>query len=245
MKRLVLRILVAVVTIVVSAYLLGVFIWGSHQANDNSTQQLEIDIEDIEERQFISAQDIISLLQRKGVYPVGKTMDSVHTHVIENVIRQHPMVRTVECYKLSSPTVRICITQRIPLLYVKTDAESYMVDTDYKRMPIPNNMGTPPIRVTGHVGERMAREEIANFVYWLNRQPYWRKRIAYIQVNSPKFVTLYQKGDEPRILLGNLTDYADKLHRLRIWYEKMSNYPDIPHYYELDLRYCSQVIGRK
>lgn len=245
MKRIIIRILLITAAVVVSVYLLGTFVWGVHQPNNSTVQELKITIEDADERQFIAEQDITALLQRKNLYPVGRVVDSVSTHAIEQAIRQHPMVRTAECYKLSSPIVRIRVTQRVPLLCVKTAAETYLVDTDRKRMVVPSNIDPMPIRVTGHVGERMAKEEIADFVCWLNRHAYWRERIAYIQVNSPKSVTLYQKGEEPRILLGELNDYVGKLRRLRTWYENADELPEMPKYYELDLRFRSQVIGRK
>lgn len=245
MKRLIIRILTLTAAVVACIYLLGVVVWGSHRHNDRTVQQVTVCIEDIQDRQFVSEQDLVSLLRCRNIYPIGHVMDSVRPHDIEKALLQHPMIRTAECYKLSSPCVYIRVTQRVPLLYVKTAAETYLIDTDRKRMNVPDNLSPIPMRITGHVGERMAREDLADFVCWLYRQPFWRERIASVHVHSPKSITLYQKGDEPRILLGELNGYTEKLHRLRVWYNNASDYPDMPHYTELDVRFRSQVIGRK
>ena len=207
-------------------------------------KQLVVNISDKEKRYFISEKEIAATLSQNGLAVVGKDMESIGTQQIEDIVRSHEIVRTAECYKTQLGNVRIDLTQRVPLLRVTTAAESYFIDTDRKRMPVRAGIDTKVIPVSGHVGQQMAQNEIADFVVWLEDNTYWSQRITAIDVKEGKQFVLRQK-DGSSVMLGELANYKQKLKRLRIFLEEKDKGAEIPQYKEFDLRYKEQVIGRK
>lgn len=208
-------------------------------------KSLAIIISDSDERQYVGEEELTKLLQLHGLYPVGRTIESISTDAIEHLIRSHDMVRTAESYLTTNHGVRIRLTQRVPIVRVVTAGESYFVDTDRKIMPIRASVTNPIMTATGNIGHRMAQEELCDFVLWLQTDRYWRERIASIEVRNPKLIILHQHKGQACIVLGELAQASNKLRKLRQWYKKAPEGIDISVYKELDIRYNHQVVGRK
>ena len=235
----------AALCLVVALVIIGAW-WGLSREDNRVCRHLSIRIEDARERQYIESSEVVILLRQKALYPVGIPMQQIPLQQMEEAVLSHHMVRTAQCYATSDSTIIVNLTQRIPLLKVTTATDSYYVDTDRERMPLSNKVKTDVIAVTGRVGERMAKDEIAEFVLWLQDNTYWSERIARIDILEGKQLLLYQTDNQPRIMLGRLDEYEDKLHRVRLFQETLPvKLPDAPKYKELDVRYKGQVVGRK
>ena len=190
------NILIGLMAFLVVGYIIGVGIWSSRRISQQPCPGLEITITDLDERQYVTVEELALMLQGKGLYPVKKPIASISTETIERAITAHPMVRKAECYRTQAGTVCIRLSQRVPVLRVVGGDESYFVDIDRTRMPIQESVTTPVLVVEGNVGERMAKNELADLAMWIYDNPYWQEKISSIYVVNPKMVYLIQKPDE-------------------------------------------------
>ena len=219
-------------------------IWSSRRTNQQPCPGLEITITDLDERQYVTVEELSLMLQGQGLYPVKKPIASISTEAIERAIAAHPMVRKAECYQTQAGTVCVRLLQRIPVLLVVTGNDSYYVDIDRKRMPIQESVKTPVLLVQGNVGERMAKQELTDLAMWIYDNPYWQEKIASVYVVNPKMVYLIQKPDETHLILGEVSGFRRKLGKLRTLYDKGFEQIGWRTYKEIDLRYTGQVVGR-
>lgn len=234
---------------IVCAILLGigtlvVAVWSSKQPFDVTCEWLDIQICDSATHQYVSAEELQRTLQRNGVMPVGKAMLEVSCQAIEECLLQHDMVRTAECYKISTGGICVKVKQRIPMFYVSTAEGSFFVDTDRKIMPVRSAIEVDVPILKGAVSRTDATQEYYDFVAWLMNDHYWEKRITHIHVRNSKHIVLSQREVEGNIILGALDDYEKKLLRLRKLYVKGLDKIGYKSYREYDLRYDGQVIGR-
>lgn len=207
---------------------------------------LRYNITDAKERLYLSEDELNGLLRAQDAYPIGKPLSQVSLQRIEDVVQTNPMVRTVQCHTNPRGEVNIRLTQREPLLKVITADDSYIVDSDRKRMPLRESIKDTMLTATGKVGLQMATHSIADFAEWLRDDAYWRTRIKYIDVRTPHYVRLLPaNADSEIIVLGDLDGYEDKLHKLRTFYEGGGEMVRAKQYKELDLRFDGQVVGRK
>lgn len=212
---------------------------------ERSCRQLDIIVSDSAERQIVSRGELVRLMKTNDCYPVGKRLRNISTDRIEDLVTDHPMVRTAECYPTSEDHIVVVLHQRVPLLKVVTEAGTYYIDTDREPMPVRESVTEEVLRVGGHVGERMAREELADFAEWLQDNRYWNRRIRAVRVVDQKHIYLVQQQGEPVILIGEMQGYERRLRKLRTFMEKgWPGLPDKPQYKELDIRFKDQVIGR-
>ncbi len=238
------NILIWLMAILVVGYIIGMGIWSSRRTSQQPCPGLEITITDLDERQYVTVEELSLMLQGQGLYPVKKPIASISTEAIERAIAAHPMVRQAECYQTQAGTVCVRLLQRIPVLLVVTGNDSYYVDIDRKRMPIQESVKTPVLLVQGNVGERMAKQELTDLAMWIYDNPYWQEKIASVYVVNPKMVYLIQKPDETHLILGEVSGFRRKLGKLRTLYDKGFEQIGWRTYKEIDLRYTGQVVGR-
>ena len=238
------NILIGLMAILVVGYIVGMGIWSSRRISQQPCPGLEITITDLDERQYVTVEELALMLQGKGLYPVKKPISSISTEAIERAVVAHPMVRDAECWTTQAGTVCVRLSQRIPVLLVVSGNESYYVDIDRTRMPVQESVKTPVLLVEGNVGERMATHELADLAMWIYDNPYWQEKIASVYVVNPKMVYLIQKPDETHIILGEVSGFRRKLGKLRTLYDKGFEQIGWRTYKEIDLRYTGQVVGR-
>lgn len=216
----------------------------SHQSDSSICSQVEIVVQDSLSRQFVNALDLEIFLKSKGCYGLGKAMSEIDCHMVEQTLLEHDMIRTASCYKTPFGELYIGVSQRIPVLYVKSPDGNYFVDSDRRIMPSRRNVIVSVPVFTGSVSQRAAMEEYYDFVQWLKDNPYWRTRIKDVHVRNPKCLTLSQSESSAKIVLGQLDDYKAKLERLRTLYQNGFDVIGYPECRELDLRYRGQVVKR-
>lgn len=243
------------------AILLAATIWGyKMRPTDEPCLSLSYSIEDFEERQYVTPGDLNAILMANDIYPIGKPLDAMTLHRIEKTILAHPMVRTAECYVTPRNEVRVLLTQRIPLLRVQVPGDTYLIDTDRRVMQARAVVKDSVLVVTGTVGVQMASGLLADFAEWLQDEAYWQKRIHHIYVASPQMVYLYlmangrmangreangRMANGERVVMGNMRDYEKKLAKLHTFFENRVEAIQDKEYYEYDVRFHGQVIGRK
>lgn len=237
-------IIAGVSAIVVVGAMLTIALWASHQPKTEPCAWLKVVIADSVARRYVNPNELSELVFHAGLSPVGKPMDDIVCHKIEECVRKHDMIRTAECYKSPRGGVYIRVTQRVPIMYVATKNRKYYVDTDRSIMPVHPSIQVDVPVFKGAIGERAATEEYADFALWLDHHDYWQSRIAHIQVHNPKHVVLHQTDGMGTILLGELTDYTTKMSKLHKLYTKGFDKIGYKPYREYDLRFDGQVVGR-
>ena len=227
--------------------LLTATVWGYRmRPADEPCRSLTYIIEDIDERQYVTPGDLNAILMANELYPIGRPLDAMTLHRLETTIAHHPMVRTAECYMTPQNDMRVRLTQRVPLLRVNVPGDAYIIDTDRRVMQARAVVRDSVLLVTGAVGVQMASGSLADFAQWLQDEPYWRQRIRYVYVASPQMIYLYIRGEKAtRIVMGNLRNYESKLAKLRTFLENSEEATRDKEYYEYDVRFRGQVIGRK
>jgi len=203
---------------------------------------LQVQIMDQAERQYVTDAEIKQLVLARGLSPISKPSNKIALQAIEDMMRQHPMIRTAECYETMQGDVCIRLTQRVPLVRIMTGAETYFIDTDRRVMPVRESVKAPVLIVTGAVNKRMAAHEISDFAEWLQKDPYWKPRVVRAEVHNYKMVYVIQRQEGARILLGDFVGAAQKMNKLQHWYEAGKSL-DLSQYAEVDLRFHGQVIG--
>lgn len=241
MKSIILKSLVVVGLVALLALAVGT---SRGKDREERCKELVCKVVDKDERLYVSEQELFTLLKQHNAYPVGEYLHRINLQHMENIIRQHPMVRTAECYTAEDGTARIRVTQRVPLLKVVTADEAYYIDTDRRKMPLRSSIrDTVPVAM-GKVGFEMASTVLADFAEWVQEDDYWRARIEAIDVRLPRQVCIKQNGKQEDLMIGDLMGYAGKLEKAEVFYRRTASM-EKPRYRTLDLRYRGQVVARR
>ena len=222
-------------------------------------EKVRITIADKDSSGFLSALDIKKQLTDQRIYPKGKKLSMVDLRAIESTLMKNPFINTAECYKTEDGNVGIIVTQRLPLLRVKSDSgDDYYLDVDGN--VIKNNHYTSDlIVVTGNIGNWYAQQYVVPAVRWLTENELWDSQVEQINILPDKNMEIIPRIGNHIVCLGRLPESSDKDRRMKIinkfmetklsrldkFYRYGLNEVGWNKYCYIDLEFDNQVICRK
>ncbi len=198
------------------------------------------------EKGFISAKEVKSILQSKGLFPQGERMHDINTRLIEQTLNQQALINYSECYKTSDDKIIIEIYQRIPILHVLSDnGEEYYIDKNGAIVVAPAlNAAYLPI-VTGAVQKKGAGNTLKEIGLYMKENPYWKDKIAQIHFTAEQNIELFPCEEDFTISLGSLQDYEKKMDRLQQFYKRGLKTIGWDKYSRINIEFSNQIICTK
>ena len=142
---------------------------------------------------------------------IKKRLD-VNSRKIEETLKTSPFVKTAECYKTQDGLVDIYLTQRMPIVRIKSNNnEDYYIDDHNQIMPN-TNYTSDIIIATGYINRWYAQKYISLLSKALMANELWRNQIEQINVLPDRSIELVPRVGNHIIYIGNLpeTNIIDK-----------------------------------
>ena len=240
------RILLSLVLLLVTAYLcIAVTVFNRKPANQ-VCRDMELIIKDTVYAGFVTKDEVAGILQKKGIYPVGKKMERIQTKTLERELDKHPLIDETECYKTPSGKLCVEVKQRIPILRIMSNnGENYYVDNKGTIMPPEAKCVARRTIVTGNVEKSFAMRDLYKFGVFLQNNKFWEAQIEQIHVLSDKDVELVPRVGDHIIYLGKLNGFERKLERMKAFYERGLNQVGWNKYSRISVEFSNQIICTK
>lgn len=219
-KHIIITILVWLIVTIFGGYTIFAIVMFGSKEKQQVCKNIVIDIDD--KYNFISEEDITNLLKEKKLYPINKTISHKDANKIEKALSKMSLSKEVECY-VGDSTLYIDLTQRKPVYRVFSGKSSYYVDNERKIMPTSKNFTAKVPIVLGHIDKTQASEEVYDIVEYIEEDKYWSSLFKQIYITQENEIILISKQGIGEILLGDISEYKEKLELLRRWYEQ---YPE-------------------
>lgn len=203
------------IDIVLAVYLLlAVTAFNSPKELVKKCTKVNINITDESTYGFLDAEEIKAILTKKGIYPLEKDLDKISPRKIESVLRNSPFVNTAECCKTTDGHVLIYVTQRSPLVRIKSrNGDDYYIDENGGIMP--NSKYTSDlIIVTGNVSKQFARQYISVLANAIMKSDFWRNQVEQINVRQDFGIEVVPRVGDHIIFLGYLPEAATQQKRI-------------------------------
>ncbi len=194
---------------------------------------------------FIKRSEIERKLKDENIYPKGKIVDYTLAHGIEKSISKMNYVKRVETYRTNNGNIVIRIWQREPAVRVLTPYTTYYIDKDRKKMPTSPNFTVMLPVVSGNVTETMAKNEIYDFITYINADSFWQAQIEQIHVLDNQKIILVPKIGQYTISLGTLDDYQDKLKKLLGFYQSYPQHLTSDYYTNISIEYNNLLYATR
>ena len=196
----------------------------------------DISIE-LDENKFVTKEVIIEYLRENTLHPDSILLEDVSFRDIENVLTQHPSIKSAEVYSDMNANVFISVTQRNPIVRIQEDKKGYYLDEDGLEMPLSNVYTSRMLLVTGEVNSVINKDlfNLTNFIY---NNDFWKKQIVQINIENSKLLMLTKLGEQ--LEFGEIKNVKEKFENLMLYYEK-GNSQNID-YKSLNLEYKNQIV---
>lgn len=252
--------IIIVLDIIIAVYLaFAVTAFNNPEHVVKKCTKVNISITDESTYGFLNTKEIKSILEKKGLYPLEKDLSTVSPRQIEEMLCNTPFVNTAQCCKTHDGHVLITVTQRSPLVRIKSIRnEDYYIDENGGIMPNSKYI-SDLIVVTGYVSKSFAQRYISILAGYVMKNDLWRNQIEQIHVRKDFGIEIVPRVGDHIVFLGNLplsndakerreevVNYvSDKLERLRKFYVHGLDSVGWNKYESIDLRYSNQIICKK
>jgi cell division protein FtsQ len=255
----------AISIVCVSFMVLAGFV--SKDKSNLQSKGVRINIEDEQDRNFVDRNDIIQLLNAKSKKVKGTRMAEINTAMLENIINTNPYIKQAEVYSTIDGWVQIDVKQRTPVLRViNANQESFYVDNTGSFMPLSEKYTEPVIVVNGFLFDTYVQQKVrdssayihgdsisklkaidqafylANFI---NADTLYNALIEQIYITSQQEIELVPRVGNHIIILGDISNLAEKMNKLKVFYQKGLNEAGWDQYATVNLKYKNQVVCTK
>ena len=207
-----------------------------------------------EEADFVKEADIRSKLLPSKFNPIGKPFSKVNTMEISEFVEQNKLVRNAACYHTPDSLLRIDITQRNPIIRVKsstpvkdskgTPVSDFYIDLDGELMPAQVGSAIRLPLVSGYVKEKHV-QPLHDFALFLKDNDFWSDEITQIYVRENGDIELIPRIGDHTILVGDFEDIDTKLKHVRTFYKKVLPKKGWNAYKVINAKFDGQIVGEK
>ena len=231
--------------LLIAVYLIIAVTTFNAKPEKQTCEGMELVINDSIDYGFITQKEILRLLTKEKISPIGKNMEEINTRQMEDVLKKHPLIGEVECFRIPNGKIGIEVTQRIPLLRIMAaNGENYYLDEKGVTMPTANNAANVAV-VTGYVDKGFAEKELYELGMFLKKDPFWNAQIQQINVTATKELEFVPRVGDHIIFIGKPGNYEKKFDRLKIFYKKGLNEVGWNKYSRISLEFENQIICTK
>ncbi len=192
-------------------------------------------------RQLIDHEGIRQLLLRHKVTPEGMAFAQIDLQRIDSILEASPYIDSVLVYPTSSE--RLCIKVRMaqPIvdIFPQQGSECYMT-ADGRLLPA-GGLNANILVATGCIGRTFAKGPLLRLCQAIEADDYWRLQVQQINVTPKEELQLITRVGEQVVELGDTADLADKLQRVRLFYEKAMPKAGWTRYQTINARHPGQI----
>lgn len=243
-ERVIRTVSIIAATLLFCYILFAAFFFGERK-EDYICRDLQIVVKDSLDKHFVNEDDVQVTLKRANLNPLGKPMNEVNTHRIEEELLKNEMIAGVEAYKTPSGIIKLEVSQKMPILRVISVRGNYYVDNEGSTMPVSRRYAAHVPVVSGYVEKELAMTDLYKFALFLQKNAFWNNQIEQIFVHPDGEVELIPRVGNHRIMLGTFDRFEEKLDNLQLFYEQAIPKVGWEKYGMINLKYKNQIVCTK
>lgn len=206
---------------------------------------IDLHISDSLDYGLIDGDMVTSLLQERGLDPVGLSLDRIDIEGIESVLLRHPLVGRAQCYKTAGNMLRINISGKVPLVRVLNNrGQDFYVDSRGEILTQHSLAVQLPV-ATGYIDRKFASGDLLDVVNAIDRSEFWKAQVEQINVTREGQIELVPRVGDHLLILGTAQNVEDKLKRLENFYRKGLDNVGWNKYRSISVAYENQVVCKK
>lgn len=206
---------------------------------------IDLHISDSLDYGLIDGDMVTSLLQERGLDPLGLSLDRIDIEGIESVLLRHPLVGRAQCYKTAGNMLRINISGKVPLVRVLNNrGQDFYVDSRGEILTQHSLAVQLPV-ATGYIDRKFASGDLLDVVNAIDRSEFWKAQVEQINVTREGQIELVPRVGDHLLILGTAQDVENKLKRLENFYRKGLDNVGWNKYRSISVAYENQVVCKK
>ncbi|ERJ75268.1 hypothetical protein HMPREF0653_01983 [Prevotella disiens JCM 6334 = ATCC 29426] len=199
------KIIFCALDVILAFYLvMAVTSWNTPDKSTRVCSKVDINISDSNNAGFLSAAEIKHILEKVKLYPLNKKLNTIEPRKIEEALKVGPFVDTAQCYITENGHVNILISQRMPIIRIKSNrGGDYYLDDNGGILP--NSKYTSDLIIaSGNISNWFAQYGVAPLAKAINKSEFWLNQIEQIHVCNDHGIELVPRIGDHIIFIGYL-----------------------------------------
>lgn len=205
---------------------------------------------------FIDEDEIEKILQLSSHTLVGRRMDGINMHEIEEKLLANPFIEFAKVYADMDGVLMLEINQRQPMMRIMNQFDQdFYVDQHGMKLPLSANFTAQVLVANGFIEEPFGgkvdtlRTTVAKDLFktidFIRKDSLWDAQVAQVYVTDKHEIELIPRVGNQRILLGNADSLDVKFANLKAFYKQALPKVGWDAYKVINIKYANQVIGVK
>jgi len=195
---------------------------------------------DMSRERFVTKEEIITSCFN---WQDDNQIQNLDVAKIEENIRQIPQINDVNVYLNHDGNIDIKLNERVPILRIYDGKSSYYLDENCKIMPLSKLFTARKLIVTGDL-KTFTIDEVCKLYSIIESNDFYKNLITQISLKRNN-VMLITRIRNLEINIGDLNFLETKFNNLMSFYTKIVKFKGWDYYYEVNLKYCDQIICSK
>jgi len=222
--------------ILTSLYLLIIAGFVGNRYESQLCNAINISIEDSLRSGFLSQEDVLVFLDKKGLHYLGEPLSKIDLTNLENEILTNQIVKSCRAFTGANGILFIEIAQREPFVrIIDKKGHGYYIDVDGNVLSLSSRFTPHVLIVNGHINTPFSigdavnvnalgdskSEKIVKDIYQLTfyifQHELWNSQFVQVYVTKSSEFELVPRVGPHLILFGNADDYEEKLNKLEVF----------------------------
>ena len=196
-----------------------------------------------ESTSLITRSEIILLMKSIQDSIVGTTITEVPIDEIERKIESLNDVQNAEVYINMEGMLHIDVIQKKAIVRISPkEGKDFYMDSEGSIFGLSHNYTEHLLIANGNIQDSTDYMTVLDLAKYISSDSLWNAQIIQIYLKDNKEIELVPRVGNHTILLGDITNYQEKLRKLYLFYEKGVNQVGWNDYKEINLKFRNQIV---
>lgn len=227
------------------ALLIGGTFWARSKSRDEVCNEIKVEIENSEGATFVTAAYVIEELERNHIFVKNKPVWQINVEEIEKALLQSQYIETAECMFVGGSTLKIKVSQIVPVMRVFDGDQSYYVNKQGKRMTAVASCYTDVPIVQGHFTNSFTPMRLMPLVQYVENDSALKALVTMYCINDTNNIILVPSIEGHVINIGNCSNFESKFKKLKLFYNKVMPVKGWMYYDTISVKWDYQIVATR
>ena len=222
---------------------------------EGSCTGVVITINGPEETRFVSRDDILGQVTAVASPPLrGKPLLSFNLKTITAAVEKNSWIKNAQVYFDNTGKLRIVVGEKIPVARIfSVSGESFYIDSSGEELPLNSKVvlklpvftGFPVNRGKMYGSDSVLLAAVKGLSRYLLQDAFWMAQVGQVEITPERTFNIIPVIGNHIIVFGTGDHYADKFHRLFLFYRQVSAKVGMDKYAALNVAFSGQVVATR
>ena len=231
--------------IFLTALLIGGTFWARSKSRDEVCNEIRVEVVNDEGTPFVTPEGVIDELERRHIILKGKPVWQINVEEVERVIAQSQYIESVECMFVNGGSMKIKVSQIVPVMRIFDGDRSYYINKDGKRMDAVATFSANVPVVKGHFTKAYSPLRLLPMIQYVESDSALRSLVTMYCLKDSNNIIIVPSIEGHVVNMGNCTSYDTKFRKLKLFYNKVMPVKGWNYYDTISVKWDHQVVATR